>query len=410
MPATLTAPDVRQLAGDGLPRSGFPASPRADFRVYFAPEAHAAVWRHAGENRSVEICGVLVGRCLEDDDGPFVSITHTIRCDEATSKFAEVTFTHESWAKINAEMDTKYADLRIVGWYHTHPDFGIFLSERDTFIHQNFFSNPGQVAHVVDPVRNVEGVFTWQQGKPVPCSHFWVGDRIQLDGSGERSGSSRGPTVAAGAPGAAAAESRGASPTDDAFLPMLRAALPLVLMFLVGFLFSGLMTGWRSEAEHERMFRAVLAEAQLNKVLRPGLTEQLDRIERHLDAAGARLRDLATDHLEHAGDAGADRESWARVFDALHESRRLARDARNVYGLNPEETAALEAILARQAERAEAAAAAAAEAERKQQDSETKSGEKPSGAAKPAGGKESSSRNPGKESNSKPAAGSPAEK
>ena len=78
--------------------------------MYFTPEVHAALWKHAGEDTSVEICGVLVGTWHRDEVGPFVKIVDSIRGEGATTKFAEVTFTHQTWAKINAEMDTKFAD------------------------------------------------------------------------------------------------------------------------------------------------------------------------------------------------------------------------------------------------------------------------------------------------------------
>src|SRR5690606_7016679 len=123
---------------------------------------------------TVEICGILVGEWRQDEDGPFATVENYIRCDNATSKFAEVTFTHESWAKINEEMDSRFDGKRIVGWYHSHPDFGIFLSGRDCFIHEHFFGSPGQVAFVVDPVRELEGVFAWRNGKPTPMRHYWV--------------------------------------------------------------------------------------------------------------------------------------------------------------------------------------------------------------------------------------------
>ena len=112
---------------------------------------------------SVEICGVLVGSWHRDEAGPFVKVMESIRGEGAETRFAEVTFTHQTWAKINAEMDTKFTTLSIVGWYHTHPDFGIFLSDRDRFIHEHFFSGPGQVAHVIDPIRQIEGVFVWRE-------------------------------------------------------------------------------------------------------------------------------------------------------------------------------------------------------------------------------------------------------
>jgi proteasome lid subunit RPN8/RPN11 len=172
----MTKLDVTQLTKESLSSGSFPASMAADFRLFFQPEVHAEILSHAGEDTSFEICGILVGRWESDSDGPYAVITNRIRCDNASSKLAEVTFTHESWAQINQEMDTKYSDLRIIGWYHSHPDFGIFLSDRDVFIQENFFSGVGQVAFVVDPVRKTEGVFEWRDGKPELMSQYWVGD------------------------------------------------------------------------------------------------------------------------------------------------------------------------------------------------------------------------------------------
>ena len=113
---------------------------------------------------------MLVGSWHRDEAGPFVKVIESIRGEGAETRFAEVTFTHQTWAKINAEMDTKFTELSIVGWYHTHPDFGIFLSDRDRFIHEHFFSGPGQIAHVIDPIRKIEGVFVWRNGKPIRAS------------------------------------------------------------------------------------------------------------------------------------------------------------------------------------------------------------------------------------------------
>ena len=181
--------DVRLLAREDLPHEAFPGGRNEGLRVFFTPEVHAALWHHAALDTTVEICGVLVGSWHRDEAGPFVKIVESIRGEGAETRFAEVTFTHQTWAKINAEMDTKFSKLSIVGWYHTHPDFGIFLSDRDRFIHEHFFSGPGQIAHVIDPIRKTEGVFIWRNGKPSPCEHFWVGDRIlaQSEGGSDRS-------------------------------------------------------------------------------------------------------------------------------------------------------------------------------------------------------------------------------
>ena len=42
------------------------------------------------------------------------------------------------------------------------------------FIHKNFFSQPWQVAFVIDPVSDDEGYFVWYSGNPVRIDHFWL--------------------------------------------------------------------------------------------------------------------------------------------------------------------------------------------------------------------------------------------
>ena len=93
--------DVTDLERENLPTAAFPAGMRAAFRLHFAPEVHRGVEAHAKTDPAVEICGVLVGRWGQDDGGPFAQVTDYIRCDNAASKLAEVTFTHESWAQID---------------------------------------------------------------------------------------------------------------------------------------------------------------------------------------------------------------------------------------------------------------------------------------------------------------------
>ena len=108
---------------------------------------------------------MLVGHWHCDADGPFVLVEESIRCDKAVSNAGDVTFTHEAWNEVHHEMDTKFTDRDVVGWYHSHPNFGIFLSDRDCFIQDHFFDTAGQIAYVVDPVNGVEGVFAWRQGQ-----------------------------------------------------------------------------------------------------------------------------------------------------------------------------------------------------------------------------------------------------
>jgi proteasome lid subunit RPN8/RPN11 len=113
--------------------------------------------QHARSCSKTEVCGVLIGS--EDKNG--LAIEACIAGANAAQAGTHVTFTQDTWAHIYQTKDAKYPDHRIVGWYHSHPGFGVFLSDHDTFIHKNFFSSPMQVAWVYDPHSDEEGCFGW---------------------------------------------------------------------------------------------------------------------------------------------------------------------------------------------------------------------------------------------------------
>ena len=117
--------------------------------------------QHARSSSKTEVCGVLIGQ----DRDHRIDVAACIEGQNAEEAGAHVTFTQETWEHIYAVKDQKYPEERIVGWYHSHPGFGVFLSDHDTFIHRNFFSSPGQVAWVFDPHSDEEGCFGWVGGR-----------------------------------------------------------------------------------------------------------------------------------------------------------------------------------------------------------------------------------------------------
>ncbi|WP_169976986.1 Mov34/MPN/PAD-1 family protein [Tautonia rosea] len=125
-----------------------------------------AIERHALSDTRVELGGILLGKeCVDEETGrPFVWISQAIEAKHYENTQASFTYTHDSWEEITRERDRTYPNLDIVGWYHTHPDFGIFLSGHDVFIQQHFFGQPLQVAYVVDPIRQTRGIFQWRDG------------------------------------------------------------------------------------------------------------------------------------------------------------------------------------------------------------------------------------------------------
>ncbi|HZW32728.1 MAG TPA: Mov34/MPN/PAD-1 family protein [Isosphaeraceae bacterium] len=145
-----------------------------------------AIERHALSDTSVELGGILLGKeCLDPDTGsPFVWITRSLEAKHYANTQASFTYTHDSWEEITRERDRLYPELDIVGWYHTHPSFGIFLSHHDLFIHQHFFAQPLQVAYVVDPINQSRGFFQWRDGGLAQVGGYYLtaerGDRVAL--------------------------------------------------------------------------------------------------------------------------------------------------------------------------------------------------------------------------------------
>jgi proteasome lid subunit RPN8/RPN11 len=129
--------------------------------VEFDSDVLRRVRKHTRSSMNNEVCGVLIGA----ERGDTVVIEAAIAGENAGEGSAHVTFTQETWEHIYKIKDVEYPDARIVGWYHSHPGFGVFLSDHDTFIHENFFSSPKQIAWVHDPHSDEEGCFGWLDGK-----------------------------------------------------------------------------------------------------------------------------------------------------------------------------------------------------------------------------------------------------
>jgi proteasome lid subunit RPN8/RPN11 len=130
--------------------------------VYLDRACEEAVYPHVFANPDREVGGVLVGRVSRAGELPLV--TGAIQALHAREDPAALTFTQDTWEHVHRTIERRGLEERIVGWYHSHPSFGIFLSERDLFVHRNFFGDPRQVALVVDPVSRAAGVFGWREG------------------------------------------------------------------------------------------------------------------------------------------------------------------------------------------------------------------------------------------------------
>ncbi len=150
--------------------------------VVMEAEVARKIRQHARSSMKAEVCGVLIGSTEHER----MIVEACIAGINAAQGGAHVTFTQDTWEHIYKIKDRDFPEHKIVGWYHSHPGFGVFLSEHDLFIQQNFFSNPQQVAWVYDPHTDEEGCFGWIGGSIEKLSAIRMGysQSVEITGSG----------------------------------------------------------------------------------------------------------------------------------------------------------------------------------------------------------------------------------
>jgi proteasome lid subunit RPN8/RPN11 len=136
--------------------------------VLIAAQIFHQIQEHLREGR-VEMGGLLLGRVHKfgnKDSRTIVHITNSVRAAEFRGTAVSLRMDTEVW---NSARSLSKEDEFIVGWYHSHPNLGVFFSGTDRKTQKDFFDNDYSLGLVIDPVRNQE---LW----------FLGGDSLELDG------------------------------------------------------------------------------------------------------------------------------------------------------------------------------------------------------------------------------------
>lgn len=149
-----------------------------DVKVYIKQSTYKALEKLASSDTTKELGSILIGDYAQEMGKTHVMITDFVEAKYTDASASTLTFTHETWDYVHKEHDKKYPDQKIIGWQHTHPNYGIFLSNYDMFIQENFFNMPFQVAYVIDPIQNIRGFFQWKNGKVEKLRGYYIYDDI----------------------------------------------------------------------------------------------------------------------------------------------------------------------------------------------------------------------------------------
>jgi proteasome lid subunit RPN8/RPN11 len=129
--------------------------------IFMTQRAYVRCCVHAGSDMNNEVGGGLVGKRRVDSatGQPFIVIEAAIPARHVRHGSSYLTFTQDSLVALHDDLEERYPNKELLGWFHTHPRMGIFLSGYDVWLHEHFFPNPWQVALVIEPHTSIGGFF-----------------------------------------------------------------------------------------------------------------------------------------------------------------------------------------------------------------------------------------------------------
>ena len=148
---------MRGMPGGGLGGGGGSDSPSPDCaeKVHVSSLALLKMLKHGRAGVPMEVMGLMLGQFVDD---------YTINCVDVFAM--PQSGTSVSVEAVDPVFQTKMLDMlkqtgrpeMVVGWYHSHPGFGCWLSSTDINTQSSFEAlNSRAVALVVDPIQSVKG-------------------------------------------------------------------------------------------------------------------------------------------------------------------------------------------------------------------------------------------------------------
>ncbi|MGQ9582313.1 MAG: Mov34/MPN/PAD-1 family protein [Thermoplasmatota archaeon] len=125
--------------------------PYAGIEVYISQRAFDLMMKQCAlfAKRHLEALGYLVGDYCRWKNREYTIVEDAVTSDLETTS---VSVHFQAFEKAFDKLDRIDFDYVIVGWYHSHPGHGCFMSQTDISTQKRMFNKPFHIAAVIDPI------------------------------------------------------------------------------------------------------------------------------------------------------------------------------------------------------------------------------------------------------------------
>ncbi len=177
-------------AAPGTTSPGGRSTSRSPYPIFFQQEAVIALQDHLKSSPTQAIFGFLIGDVYRDPENGalYTVIDKTLKLSQAIYGDKTEVVVSRLWDRMQEQL--KKAAGTLLGWYHSHPGQGGFLTTHDVETHEKFFTEPWHVAILVAAeaggvtgrfFRATQGNTDWHK-TPLPFYELLQPDSIKADG------------------------------------------------------------------------------------------------------------------------------------------------------------------------------------------------------------------------------------
>lgn len=141
--------------------------------IYLRYQLFKALEDFAQREAQTEQVGLLVGRESTSEQGePFLLVEDAIEAplgDENTGRFEE-----SLWRRARRIASARHPNRIVVGWFHTHPEGDVQLSDEEQSVHKRFFPEENHLLYVISARGKDRNFYYRSEGDLVAAQGFRI--------------------------------------------------------------------------------------------------------------------------------------------------------------------------------------------------------------------------------------------